>query len=97
MIKTPETHPDHPVVGHTFAAYCPYDSKPAVYYCDSYDTKIGYWMRREDCPEEHKQDESGKWRRNVSERAIDRTFHTIYIDDRGIEMTVQGRVRRDPL
>ena len=51
-------------------------------------------MQREDCPEEHKQDESGKWRRNVSERAIDRTFHTIYIDDLGREMTVQGIVKR---
>lgn len=45
------------------------------YICDSYDPRIGYWMAREDCPPEHKSDTQGQWRRNVSERAIGRTFH----------------------
>lgn len=62
-IKTPETHPDHPVVGKTFRAW---DGKN--YYCDSYDPSCGFWMTAKDDP---------KIRRNVSERAIGRTFHEI--------------------
>jgi hypothetical protein len=64
MIKTPETHPDHHAVGHFFDAY---DGK--VYYCDSYDPSCGYWMT------EYKNKEN---RKNISEAAIDRTFHTIH-------------------
>jgi hypothetical protein len=71
-IKTPQSHPDHPVVGHRFKAW---DGQ--VYRCDSHDPRVGYWMTREDCPPEHFADEAGKWRRNVSERAIGRTYHEI--------------------
>jgi hypothetical protein len=63
MIKTPESHPDHPVVGKFFDAY---DGK--IYYCDSYDSSCGFWMTEYKNPEN---------RKNVSERAIDKTFHTI--------------------
>lgn len=61
-VKTPQTHPDHQTVGHFFDAH---DGK--VYYCDSYDPRIGFWMTPVDEGE----------RKNVSERAIDRTYHTI--------------------
>lgn len=63
-IKTPETHPDHHTVGRRFRAW---DGN--TYYCDSYDPRIGYWMTNESDPAD---------RRNVSERAIGRTFHEIY-------------------
>jgi hypothetical protein len=60
-IKTPETHPDDPVVGKYFKAY---DGRK--YYCDSYDPSCGYWMTTQE----------GELRRTcVSERAIGRTFH----------------------
>ncbi len=64
MIKTPETDPNHYVVGKKWKGHNGY-----IYYCDSYDSNIGYWMTNINNPED---------RRNVSERAIDRTFHRIY-------------------
>lgn len=60
--KTPETHPDHHTVGHLFRSYV----DMFLYYCDSHVENMGYWMTRTDDPSE---------RRNVSERAIGRTFH----------------------
>lgn len=63
-IKTPHTHPDHPVVGHLFIGW-----PGGLYYCDSYDPRIGYWMTPI---------KSGQERRNVSERAIGRTYHEQY-------------------
>lgn len=62
--------PTNTIVGMRFRAHDGY-----IYICDSYDPRIGYWMTREDCPPEHKADTQGQWRRNVSERAIGRTFH----------------------
>ena len=72
MIKTPETHPDHHTVGQTFNAWDGHK-----YFCDSYDSECGYWMTRVDAPEENKQDQFGQWRKNVSERAIGRTYHMV--------------------
>lgn len=63
MIKTPQTHPDHPTVGKYFRGY-----DQIVYFCDSYDSDIGFWMTPIAEGE----------RKNVSERAIGRTFHQIY-------------------
>lgn len=57
------THPDHPVVGHYFT------SCGTAYYCDSYDPAIGYWMTNIHAIQD---------RRNVSERAIGRTYHEVY-------------------
>jgi hypothetical protein len=58
------------VVGHRFRAWDGH-----FYICDSYDPRRGYWMMREDAPEANRADESGDWRRNVSERVIGRTYH----------------------
>lgn len=44
---------------------------------DSWDQN-GAWMTRTDCPPKHKTDTEGQWRRNVSDRALGRTFHRIY-------------------
>lgn len=63
-IKTPETHPDHETVGRTFTAW-----NGERYWCDSYDSRIGFWMTNIDNEGD---------RRNVSERAIGRTFHLDY-------------------
>lgn len=65
-IKTRQTHPDHQVVGHFFTAW---NDGEQVYYCDSYDPAIGYWMTNI----RNIQD-----RRNVSERAPGRTYHEVY-------------------
>lgn len=43
-----------------------------IYLCDSYDQNHGFWLTQVDDPSN---------RRNVSERAIGRTFHEAY--DRG--------------
>lgn len=75
MIKTPQTEPDHETIGRRFKAWDGH-----VYYCDSYDSEIGFWMTREDCPPEHRNDQDREWRRNVSERAIGRTYHRIWED-----------------
>jgi hypothetical protein len=61
-IKTPQTDPDHPVVGHYFKG-----TYGLTYYCESYDPSIGYQMNATD----------GSRRTNVSERAIGRTFHDV--------------------
>jgi len=42
---------------------------PVFYECDGYDPRHGFWLRNLRDPEDV---------RNVSERAIDRTFHTIH-------------------
>ena len=72
-IDRTNTQEDHPVVGHRFKAWDGH-----VYFCDSYDPSIGFWMTREDAPAEHRQDQNSKWRRNVSERVIGSTFHRIH-------------------
>lgn len=66
IIKTPQTDPDHHTVGRRFRAWR--DGGPAVYFCDSYDPTMGYWMTNEADPSD---------RRNVSERAIGRTYHEV--------------------
>ncbi len=72
VIVTADSHPKHHVVGRRFRAYDGH-----IYVCDSYDSRIGYWMTREDAPPERRNDAMGEWRRNVSERAIGGTFHRI--------------------
>ncbi len=54
---------DNQVVGKKFRAW---DGR--VYLCDSYDPSCGFWMQDVDDPSN---------RRNVSERAIGRTFHEV--------------------
>lgn len=66
MIKTPQSHPDHPVVGHHFGGHSIAHSKTAIFFCDSYDTSCGYWMTNVSDPQD---------RVNISERAIGRTYH----------------------
>jgi hypothetical protein len=96
-ILTPKTGPDHHVVGRHFEGPCfRCDAGKHVFYCDSYDSRIGFWMTRADCPADHAQDVDGEWRRNVSERAIGRTFHRIYNDgpEHGQPMSAWGIVDR---
>jgi hypothetical protein len=69
MIKTPETDPNHHTIGQYFKA-----GNGIIYYCDSYDTNLGYWMTGITNLED---------RRNVSERAIGRTFHVIEVGQYG--------------
>jgi hypothetical protein len=98
-IVTPQTHPEHHTVGHHFVGGCVRcGATQHVYYCDSYDPSIGYWMVRADCPPEHIADTDGEWRRNVSERAIGRTFHIVRDDYPDMRpMTAWGPVERELL
>lgn len=64
---TPETHPDHPVVGKRFRGYDLKNDRPAIFFCDSHDS-TGYNMVTVDEP---------FYRTNVSEYAIGRTFHLV--------------------
>lgn len=75
--KTPQTDPHHHTVGHYFAT----GLDGSIFYCDSYDSRIGYWMTRADAPVARWADELGEFRHNVSERAIGRTYHVIYLDE----------------
>lgn len=77
-IKTPETHPDHEVVGHDFDGW----ASDSPYFCDSYEPRRGYWMT----------DISNKEnRRNVSERAIGRTYHHRFAKCRKCNVLMQER------
>lgn len=68
-IKTPQTHPTHEVVGEFFVGW------PHAWYCDSYDPQIGFWMT---FVGNVKDGHEARERTNVSERAIDRTLHTVH-------------------
>lgn len=68
---TPETHPDHDVVGHEFGGGAWSEEKgykAMRWFCYSHDAE-GYNM--------YATDGSGYWT-NVSERAIGASFHRIY-------------------
>lgn len=64
---TPETHPEHHTVGHDFMGYSGKNKCSARYYCYSHDAS-GYNLVNRADPEDDK---------NISERAIGRTFHLI--------------------
>lgn len=69
---TPAMHPDHQTIGRTFSAWDGYK-----YFCDSWEENLGYWMTRIDAPNDRQADQHSEFRRNVSERAIGRTFHLL--------------------
>lgn len=71
-LKTPQTHPNHPVVGRYWGAQSIKHEKTAVYFCDSYDPSCGYWMTNI-----HDKDD----RVNISERAPFRTWWLV--EDKG--------------
>ena len=60
-VKTLQTHPNHRTIGYIYRGW-----NGQMYYCDSYDPRCGFWMTNVLVETD---------RRNVSERAIDRTFH----------------------
>lgn len=70
-ILTPESHPDHDVVGRYFKGF------GVIWYCDSYDTSMGFWMTPV-FGEKHAFLDKKPERTNVSERAIHRTIWTIH-------------------
>lgn len=70
---TPETHPGHHTVGHDFMGTSWKHSGSARWYCKSHDA-AGYNMVNRADPEDEK---------NISERAIGRTFHQIYMHPDG--------------
>lgn len=81
QIKTPESHPDHPVVGHRLRGPdLKQNGKNITWYCDSYDPRLGFWLQSTE------QDDR---RINISERAVGGTFHLIHTDDWG-EYTGHG-------
>lgn len=60
-ILTPQTAPGHDVIGLTWMGF-----NGQLYFCDSYDPRRGFWMTNiRDLQD----------RRNISERAPNRTFH----------------------
>jgi hypothetical protein len=70
-LYTTETHPDHETIGKYYKAH------GCIYFCDSYDTQLGFWMEPV-FGEIHGFTEKPPHRTNVSERAINRTFHEIF-------------------
>ncbi len=91
-IITPQTHPNDEVVGHYFAS----GGDGSIYYCDSYDPRIGYWMTDILSPVEEWDNDTGRSRRNVSDRAIGRTFHIIRLNEGG-QSRPDGRYARTQL
>ncbi|MBM5458640.1 hypothetical protein H8F21_13805 [Pseudomonas sp. P66] len=72
IIKTTQTDPDHETIGFTFKGWDDHE-----YFCDSWESNLGFWMTRVDAPPERRADAHSEFRRNVSERAIGRTFHQV--------------------
>lgn len=72
---TPDSHPDHWVVGHEFAGHDHQNPnwKGTRWFCESHDG-CGYWM--------YATDGSGHWS-SVSERAIGHSFHEIHREPDG--------------
>ena len=66
IIKTPQSHPGHPVVGRYFAATKFSRMCTEIYFCDSYDSDVDYFMTNVN--------DAGA-RRGVSVRAINQTWH----------------------
>lgn len=63
MIQHARDVPNHHTIGIFFKGW-----NGQIYYCDSHDSNCGYWMTGVIDP----------WdRRNISERAIGRTFHEV--------------------
>lgn len=71
----PSDHPDHDTIGRYFIS-----GVGGIYWCDSYDPAIGFWMTPARDGDTTWSDLPTK-RTNVSERAIGRTFHRIYRDE----------------
>lgn len=69
MIKTAKKYKHHETIGHDFKGYSTKTQKTEVYFCDSFDSAIGFWMINIGDPED---------RKNVSLAAIGRTFHHDY-------------------
>jgi len=67
-VKLAMHYPSHWALGHFFG-FMPFDkSEVQTYYCDSWVNNMGFWMTNVNDPTD---------RRNVSERAPDRTYHGI--------------------
>lgn len=74
-LKTPESHPDHHVVGRFWMDFW----HGWVYYCDSYDRRQGYWMwpvMRD--PTRKRHEDTNVHRTNVSERCPGGTWHEVH-------------------
>lgn len=90
-LQTPQTHPDHSTVGRHFVGNCFRCPQGwHVFYCDSYEPGHGFWITRADCPPEHRQDQEGEWRRNVSEWAIGRSVHKVTVFENGFAASAWG-------
>ena len=68
-LRTPQTDPDHRVIGNYLKGHGAGLGPSEIYYCDSYDPNQGFWLTSLSTADR---------RINVSERAIDRTMHTVY-------------------
>lgn len=70
-LKTPTTDPTHYVIGNYLKGIggAERDWKSEIYWCDSYDPRQGYWLTSLTV--------EGR-RINVSERAIDASFHIVW-------------------
>jgi len=82
---TPESHPDHHVVGQDVMGWSQKRGEAARFHCYSHDAS-GYNLVDRSDPEDHK---------NVSERAIGRTFHLINPMRDGREVCAWGVVGID--
>lgn len=82
--KTPETDPDHWVIGKWVKGWDGHH-----YYVDAWQPNAGFWVTRADAPFDRWEDQHSEYRRNISERAIDRTFHRVWSDKLIGELTAQ--------
>jgi hypothetical protein len=69
-VLTVKNRPDHHVIGQFYTGWT--TGQQQIYYCDCWVQNAGYWMTNVRDPSD---------RRNISERAIDRTYHRLWADD----------------
>jgi hypothetical protein len=82
---TPESHPDHHVVGQDLMGWSQKHGRAVRFFCHSHDAS-GYNLVMRGDDEEHK---------NISERAVGRTFFVISDMGDGREVSAWGVVRID--
>lgn len=70
QIKTPLSHPDHPVIGKYFGGYSYDTKKTEIYFCSAYDPRVDFVLEGVTTPEPE--------RKEVSPRAINGTFWPAY-------------------
>lgn len=71
-VTTAEDAPNHKTIGQTFRYW-----NGELYFCDSHDSRQGFWMTNVESPRKHGQNEISEWRRNVSGQTLGQFYKLV--------------------